>query len=164
MRKNPYSDRSHLEIDGLNSRPRQSADFIYQPLYKQDINKLYNNIVAYLPNHSRTTTQNLLFQRGVKPAIKRPLTVNRTYSELKNKSIFALIQTRTENQLRKIINNYGYPLYEKGDPMPPPKTQIKIKVESIVEAHGELRIGRKCKQNKYEKLVDIAMHLGLATI
>lgn len=164
MRKSPYTDRSHLEIEGLNSRPRQSADFIYQPLYKQDVNKLYNNIAAYLPNPSRTNTQHLLFQRNLKPTIKRPLTVNRTYSELKNKSILAPMQTRTENLPHKTINNYGFPLCEKADPIPHPKIPSKIKAGFIVEAHGSSKIGRRCRQSKCEKLVDIAMHQDLVTI
>ena len=91
MRKSPYLNQLPIEVDMPGSRNRDSQDFLYQPIYKQDVNKLYSNIAAYLPNPNKSNTQYLLYQRNNKIGTKRPLTVNRTHSELKNKSILLFI-------------------------------------------------------------------------
>mgnify|MGYP003427832924 FL=1 len=80
MRKSPYLNQSPIEADMQSSRHRDSQDFLYQPIYKQDVNKLYSNIAAYLPNPNKSNTQYLLYQRNNKIGAKRPLTVNRTHS------------------------------------------------------------------------------------
>lgn len=84
MRRSPYSSQFQNEPE---PKARESQDFLYQPIYKQDVNKVYSNVMAYLPNPGKANTQYLLYQRNNRIGVKRPLTVNRTHSELKNKSI-----------------------------------------------------------------------------
>jgi hypothetical protein len=85
MRRTAYSDRSRLmEIPPMKGQDLN--EFMSHPIYKQDINKLYNNITAYLPNPNKSPPQNFLYHRTTKSNIKRPYSVNKTYSELKSKS------------------------------------------------------------------------------
>lgn len=116
------------------------------PIYKQDINKLYNNITAYLPNPNKSPPQNFLYHRTTKSNIKRPYSVNKTYSEFKNKSKSIYIQTKIAKQIPKAISNYGYLLFKKTSKSP--HQGIASQEENYIgEIHLNSRINKKCKLN-----------------
>lgn len=157
MRKSPYLNQVPIQLELQAPKNRDSQDFLYQPIYKQDVNKLYSNIAAYLPNSSKSNTQYLLYQRNNKIGAKRPLTVNRTHSELKNKSIRIFIQVRKKNLFCKTTSNCGYPLSGTIGKLLVLERMIRQKAESIEEVVGNLMIAPKFKGRNIEKLVDIVM-------
>lgn len=111
MRRTPYTDRSLREND---HRIRQSFEKNNPHSNKQDMNKFTNSITAYMPVKPHTRPYNLQ-PRLNKPFNKRPLSVNRTYSELKHRSTYISIQIRISkcHYSIRVIKTFGSALSNK---------------------------------------------------
>ena len=149
MRRTPYTDRSLREND---HRIRQSFDKGNQNNNKQDLNRFTNSIAAYMPAKPHARPYHIQ-SRLNKPMMKRPLSVNRTYSELKHRSNNSFIQIRINkcHWSIQVIKNFGLVLSENRGKVDHIIVKIYLGEKYIEEVHGNhnkkarLQVGKEDK-------------------
>lgn len=145
MRRTPYADRSPLSLDSQLRLGNQSSGLSLQGSFKQDPRKFNNNIALYLPSSAKSPTQHL-YPRTSRSTTRRPMTVNKTYGDLKSRSRNFEIQNRKRKCYPSLTMICGSP------PSRSLNGRTQLKMPSCLRGRyiGEVRSRCKIGKNQHQ--------------